>query len=366
MRLLPEHLHEQLERWRTRRSGQNNDWLSSSTSPTDEQEEMEPLAMLAHSLQRAAPMQPDARFADLLEVRLQRAAALHFHTHQTKKQEHWDLGHKLVPIRLTWARPRTIGVCLCVLFLFLGVGALVLRSFPLAPQNAQAQVHRVEVTEQAVHTQLLILAGLTDPIHAQAYRNALTKLEQQIDDCAHEVDNVPTGSDWDHAESEFIEVKTDARQALSLFLPNLATPERVITTTELGQLGAPVPTVDSAQLTLIPTKNQITIILHGKGILPGAHLLIDNVEIPVNGVLQNGVFTITIPWATQQSLPQTLGILNTDHTAAQTTVLTVKDEPENDDRGADDSGSHGSDDGSGGGGHRDGGGSGGSGHRGPG
>lgn len=350
MKLLADHFHEQLERYRTHRSEQNKNGPLSSASPFDEQEEVESLLTLAQSLQKAKPMQVDSQFAHLLEQQLLAAAAQHVHAGQTLKKEEWRHKFWLIPMRLTMPRLRMVCAGVCLLALGLGVSFLALSMHTAPPQTTQTVTMQIEQTEAEAHTQLHLLLSLANPAHAQAYRQELVKLDKQITDCAHEASAMPTGtSSWAHANEELTELKQLSRQELYQLLQDLALPEQVVTTTELGHLGATVPVVQNAQFTFIPSTNQATVFLLGSGILPGAHLLIGNQEYPETGVLQNGGFEITIPWSTQLALPQQLGILNTNHTAAQTTALTTHD---GDDHGADDGGGDdGGHRGGGGGGH---------------
>lgn len=338
MRWLPERFYEQLSRCRAHRSGENRNRPQPSALST--KEEVEPLTTLARRLQKATPMQVDAHFADLLEKQLLASTARQALFKQATKRACWKQGFRFSPMKFTTMSLSTRMALCCLFVLCLGTGVLVTGSLPLPQKTALASTRQIELTEHAAHAQLLTLANLADPAHAQAYRGELAKLDQQIDDCAHEVETVPEKSGWQHANHELIELKTDARQALYRFLPGLALPERVLTTSELGKLGATVPVVRSASFTLNATKNQATVFLQGSGIMPGAHLLLDTQEIPVSGVIQNGGYQITIPWSAQSPLPQHLGILNTNHTAAQTSTLTVQTTQNSGNTGGDDGGGH--------------------------
>lgn len=347
MKLLADHFHEQLERYRAHRSEQNESGSLLPASLSDEQEEVESLLTLAQSLRKAKPMQVDAQFASLLEQQLLVAAAQHVHTGQTLKKEEWRYRFWLIPMWLTMPRLRTVCAGICLLALGLGASFLALSMHAAPPQTTQTVTVQIEQTEAEIHAQLRLLFSLANPVHAQAYRQELVKFDQQIADCAHEASVVPAGtSGWAHANEELTELKQLSRRELYRLLQDLALPEQVLTTTELGHLGATVPVVQNAQFTFFPSTNQAMVFLLGSGILPGAHLLIGEQELPETGVLQNGGFEITIPWSTQQPFPQQLGILNTDHTAAQTTALTTRD---GDEQSGDDGGHRG-----GGGGGRDG------------
>ena len=337
MRLFPKRIHKRREYCRAHRSRQNRDWPQFPASSTDEQE-VESLMTLAHGLPRVTPLQVDAQFAERLEKQLLTSAARQQLLQATKK-ERWVQRYRS-PIKLTMMYTRAAILSICLLLVILVAGVLALRSHSLSPPTAHSTVKQVDMTDQAARTQLQLLAGFANPAHAQSYRGALVELNEQITECSQEVATVPAGFSRDQAEQEMVRLKADTRHALYQFLVGLAVPERVLTTTELGNVGATVPVVQNAQFTLTPSKSQAVVLLHGSGIEPGAHLLIDNQEVSVNGTMQNGGYGITIPWSAQLPVPQQLGVLNTDHTAAQTTTLTITVEQNNDDRGGD-GGGHG-------------------------
>lgn len=330
-------------------------YTSASFDETEEQE-IESLMTLAHSLQRAAPLQVDEHFADLLEKRLRVSAAQRaWAAQQTQRR------------RTRARRPRiaskrrgimaVFAACACVGLLVLSAGgiALLVKS-PHVPQRPVAStVQQVKQTDQAAHALLRTLNSLADPTHAQDYRKALINLDQQVVACAREVATVPSGSGWEEAMQELTELKADARGALYRLLVNLAFPERVLTTTELGKLGASVPVVSSAVFTLVPGKGQALILFHGSGISSGAHALVDGQEITGSGVTEAGGYEMTIPWSGTQPILHVLGVLNGDNTAAQTTSCTfqVGQNTATDQDGDGDGGHDGGQ--SGGGGGRDGG-----------
>lgn len=338
MRLLPKHLRGQLGRLRTRRARQDTDHPPpTDSSPLDDMQEVAPLVTLARSFRKAPPLQVDERFADRLEELLLASTARQAQISQIKEQERKERRFWIASIGLL-ATPRARGVVMAcsLLVLCLGAGLMVMRGLP--PSQSQttrstSTIKQVQLTDQAAHTQLNLLTSLANPEHAQTYRAELTKLEQQIYDCAQEAATVPTRSEWDQAEQELTDLKADARQVLYQLLSGLALPERVLTTTELGNLGAAVPVLRTVELSLTPTHTQATIHLLGSGILPGARLLIDDLMLTVNGVWQNGWYDITIPWSMSRPQPHSLGLLNMDNTATQTVTFAIEIEQGNDDRG---------------------------------
>ena len=124
-------------------------------------------------------------------------------------------------------------------------------------------------------------------------------------------------------ESQLATLQADARHTLRGLLPQLALPERLLTTDELGRLGDTVPHLVSAEMVLPAHQGgQATISIAGEDIQPGAQLLVDTQLMEVRGSLQNGWYVFVANWVGNQH-PQRLGILNPDGTAAQTTTITL-------------------------------------------
>ena len=332
-------------------NGHQPDKLASSDEM--EEQEIEPLMTLAHSLQKAAPLQVDEHFATLLEERLRTSAALRVWASQpTQTSVHTLSAAPPMPKKRKVFSLSAALVCVCVLALCCGGIVLAMRSFQAPQRKTPATVQQVELTDQAAHTLLQTLNRLATPTHAQEYRQALVDLDQQVVACEEEVARVPPSSGWDKAEQEFLELKADARGELYQLLVNLALPERVVTTTELGKLGATVPVVSDAQFTLVPAQNQAVVLVHGSGISAGAHVLIDGLDISGTGIMENGGYEMTIPWAANRPSPQLLGILNGDNTAAQTTTVKVQTGQSTPDPDGDGDGHDGGHDGGQSGGHR--------------
>jgi len=106
-------------------------------------------------------------------------------------------------------------------------------------------------------------------------------------------------------------------------LPHLALPERLVTTDELGRLDDTVPRLTSAVIVLpVHPNEQTTVSISGDDIQPGAQLLVDNRLVQVRGSFQNGLYVFVAQWVGNQH-PHSIGILNPDETAAQTTVITL-------------------------------------------
>jgi len=333
MKPLPDRLNDQLER-RTTRSWQSEeppDWLLSPVHTPDQDPEVDELVALALRVQSAPHLQVDPEFAGQLEQHiLVRNAALRLER----------------PVR-SWTYPRLlqahpvfrIALSLCLLLLLLGTGVLVTAAQVTSPDNPlyvvkhweqQVQVSLVKSPEnqaqlelQFARDRLKMLVNLADAAHAQAYGEALVELDQQLYAASRAINALPAGVDHDRVESQLATLQADARHTLRGLLPQLALPERLLTTDELGRLGDTVPHLVSAEIVLPAHPNgQAVISIAGEDIQPGAQLLVDSRLMDVRGSLQNGWYVFVANWVGNQH-PQRLGILNPDGTAAQTTTITL-------------------------------------------
>jgi hypothetical protein len=222
---------------------------------------------------------------------------------------------------------------------------------------------------QAARDQLNVLANA----HRDAYSQALTNLDKQVNTAAQLINAVPSGPNRDQLTGELTALKVDARRILRNLLPQCSLSERLITTEELGRLGDVVTQLNSATISFsastpidnssngsdtadkdVPSHQspnrshqgsnqghqhshqspgrshptqvrhaspiQITISIRGGNLYLGGQLLINGVLITGHGTLQNGIYTFVVTWNSSQ-LPQTIGILNTDGTLAQTTHI---------------------------------------------
>jgi hypothetical protein len=182
---------------------------------------------------------------------------------------------------------------------------------------ARSPSDQAEVSLQIARDRLNALANA----HGETYRQALADLNGQINTAMQILDTLPAGQDRNHLANELDTLKASARHALRDLLPKLSLSERLMTTDELRQLGDPVTQLNHAAIIVSsPSPTQATISLTGNNLYPGGHLLIDQVFMEDNGMLQNGTYIFTVSW-NRQSSPQTIGILNTDGTVAQTTVI---------------------------------------------
>jgi Domain of unknown function (DUF5667) len=333
MKSLPEGLNDRLERrhvcsWNAE---EPPDWLLSPAHAPSQDPEADELVALALRLQSAPPLQVDPDYAWHLEQRiLARNATLHLE----RPVRGWSF------LRLLRAHPvLRVALSLCFLLVLLLTGALVGAAQATNPDSPlytvkrweqQVQVSLANSPENQAHLDLQFaqdrlktLVTLADAVHAQAYSEALVELDQQLAAASRASNALPAGAEQDRVESQLATLQAAARHTLRGLLPQLALPERLLTTDELGRLGDTVPHLTRVDLTLpVHPNGQAVINISGDDIQPGAQLLVDSQLVDVRGSLQNGWYVFVANWAGNQH-PQRLGILNPDGTAAQTTTITV-------------------------------------------
>ncbi len=195
-------------------------------------------------------------------------------------------------------------------------------------QHAQVSLtnspeNRAEWDLQAAKEQLDRLAGQANAAHEEAYLPALSAFDQQVSGAESAIQALPAGPHRERLSNELTALDGEARHTLRGLLPQLDVPERLITTDELGRLGDRVPHLLSIAIVLsAPANEQATISISGDNIQPGAQLLVDGQIMEAQGSYQDGLSVFTINWSGSQQ-PTSIGILNPDDTAAQTTVITM-------------------------------------------
>lgn len=347
MKPLPERLNDQLERQNARswNGEEPQGWLLSSAHAPHGDPEVDELVDLAHRLQSAPSLQVDPDFAWQLERRiLMHNGALRVQ----RSRRRW-----LFPRLLRTHPVFGVALSLCLLLLLLGTGVMVAAAQVSNPDNplyavksleqhvqaslANSPESQAEMDLQFARDRLNTLANLVHS--AGAYAQAIADLEQQISSASKAIDALSAGTYHDRLVSELAALEADARGTLRRLLPQLALPERLVTTSELGLLGDNVPRLKSVVIALpIHPNGHATITISGEGIQPGAQLLVNGRLVDVEGSLQNGLYVFITDWVGNQH-PQSIGILNPDNTAAQTTAITLKT---SDDHGSSDgNGNHG-------------------------
>jgi hypothetical protein len=332
MKSLEDHLNDQLEH-RGAAPGHQRQHPGGFLRPAPEREhhpEIADLIALASYLQQAPQIQVAPDFARQLERRIIRRQA------ELRLQR----GHKRRSLfSLLRMRPVLSGVLgVCLFFCLLSTSVLALAAQitdPASPLYAlkrweqQVQIRFSSPADQAAldlqfaQDRLQTLASLADAAHEEAYEQALADLDQQINAAASAIKSLPAGASHDHLADELVSLKRETIKTLRLLLPRLTLSECLETTNELAHVGDRVPLLTRATLTLPAHPNgRATISLFGTTIEAGAHLLVDGRAIEGSGTLHNGQITFVINWNGNQH-PRSLGLLNPDSTAAQTTTITI-------------------------------------------
>jgi len=330
MNPLDERLNDHLEQL-VQNSGHDGHQASGFTGPAPERTpEIEDLVVLAQRLQSAPQLQVAPDFANQLERRLlRRHVELRL---QSRKRRS--------PFVLLRARPLlSAALGLCVLFCLLSTSLLAWAAQVSNPTNplyalkrweqhvqvqfASSPAAQATLDLQFAHEQLNALASLADPARAEAYHEGLLDLDQQLRSASSLIHGLPAGSQHDQLAGEFADLQARAIHELRGFLPRLDLPERLATTDALGRLGDTVPTLSHATLTLPAHPNgQATIILAGSDLQVGAQLLVNGRVVEASETVQPGQAIFVVNWRGGQH-PQSLGILNLDGTAVQTTAITI-------------------------------------------
>lgn len=285
--------------------------------------DIEGLVSQAQWLQQAEPLQVDEDFAHRLETRLlARQAVLKPQT--ARQQRRW----KAVP-STTWVR-RPLGAVamLCaLLLLLLGSGLLVAAhgASPGSPlygvkrweggmrYGLNAQTVQAAQDYQEAHDRLLMVASVTSPAsNTKAYSDALNGFVRSLATFENDVSKFPSGSEREQLAKDLVSLKLDARHTLRGLLTHLTITQRLTTTTELAQLGEPVPLLTKIIITSTPgSSSQVVITFEGSNIQPGARLVIDGQLVTANQLFKGGSYQFTLKWEKQQA-PHSLGIQNPD------------------------------------------------------
>ena len=291
MKPLEERLNDRLEQagWGSGRNGQHPGGFTLPVREREHDGEVDELVALARRLHQARPLQVAPDFARQLERRMVRRSAELQLQRGSRRRSFCSL------LRARPALSAVLGICLLLCLLSTSVLALAAQvSDPTSPlyglkrweQHVQLQLSGSPADQATLdlhfaRDRLKTLPSLADTAHARAYRRALADLDQQVNAAAAAID-------------------------------------------ELARLGDTVPLVRQAALTLPAHPNaRATISFTGLDLQPGAHLLVDGKVIEETGTLQRGQMVFVMDWNGNQH-PHSLGMLNPDGTATETTAITIK------------------------------------------
>lgn len=331
MKPLPERFNDALEQQLAARRAQKRPEDQDQVLPTGNDPEVEKLLALARRLQTAPPLQVDQEFARRLEGRLRaHQAAQHLARSEPKKAFWWFQG----PVLRTAFILATVIICI----ILLGTGVMITAAQATNPSNPlyivrqweqgiqqatpTAITNQAEQERQGVLDQLHTLSGLAKPAQTAAYNQGIIVLDQKLIHLTLTINALPGGPEQQRMLSELRTLKTTVNATLRGFLPQLAIAERLTTTDELSQLGDQVPELTNAAMVVsMSPKEQATVSLAGKNLVPEARLLIDDQLATADASIQNGIHVFVVDWSGQQA-PATLGIMNPDGTATHTKTIT--------------------------------------------
>ncbi len=314
-----------------------NGWQDANAGTPDP--EVERLVTLARRLRSTPELQVDPAFARHLEQKLHARQATLRLARQRAAWQGWFLPGR-------WrAHPLISTAAALCLVLLLGVGVLAAAHGVKNPNNPlygiktweqQVQVSlagsapsQAELYLQFARDRLDALSGLADGGHGEAYQKTLSDFDQQFTLASQQISSLPAGDERNHLAAELTTLSNDAMTRLRSFLPHLDLTEQLVTTGELGHLGASVPQLVSVEVTLPAHANgQALVTLRGANIASGAQLLVDGKLKTATGTRQGDVFIFVVEKWTGSQHPHSVGILNPDGTAAQTTHVSIKTAPD--------------------------------------
>ncbi|GHO48851.1 hypothetical protein [Ktedonospora formicarum] len=309
--------------------------MATSSTHEDANTVLLELLAVAQTLQAVPQLQVDAEFAHRLEHRLlARQVTL---KRASRRSSWWQL-----LLRPSLSLRPLVGVAvLCLLIVFFATGILVAAAHTTNPSNPLYSLKRWEYQMQAplsgkptsltqaewdaqfAQDQLSVLTTLAStgqaPQSAQ-YRDELATFDQAMRIFAHDIEQLPQGTDRQRMEGEYTSRAIDARGALHTLLGHLPLAERQQTTVVLGHLGELVPHLTTAIVTTPAHGTQLlTITLTGDHFQSGAQLLINNRVMTIQGTLQQDQYVFVLTWNSAQI--HSVGLLNRDGTVVQTTSI---------------------------------------------
>ncbi len=291
------------------------------------------LGPLLESAQRLAPLrtaQPDPAFARAFEERMLAQA-----DEQRQREEPGAL-RRFPAIRSAALRPALVAA---VLLLALGLGTLTAAG-AAGPGSPLFGLHRLEQRFQVgiagdsadrAHQHLQFARQWLAAVHDAAaqhrgdptYSDALAALRAEDTDAAHEIAQVPADTQRAALEADLAALRVDERTTLQAALLAIGWPDRITTTTALGELGVAVPRVTGATLAA-GDDGRWHVTLMGAGFESGAVLLVNGQPAGAVTAMSNGLLMAWLPLDDLEQAPASLGVGNLDGTAAATDIVQVQ------------------------------------------
>ncbi len=301
------------------------------------------MGMLAQDLQASSPLIPDPVFIQGLKRKILAHSLDRAQTKMVQDKPYQLIGRGIVlHIRL---------VCALLLFFVLtGSGTIIAMAATVS--NPDDSLYGVKVWEQ--HVQLSLpnspqgranmslhiirdrlnaIPSLTGAAHAMAYQQALDDIQLQIKEVTSVIETLPPGSERDKLSSELETVRANTRHTLYGVLLKLPLAEQLTTTAVLGQLGTPVPSIES--VTVIITTyhtSQAIVTITGVNLTSTMRLMINGKFVSSGCTLWNNSCVFAVPWHGKRS-PHVIAVVNRDGTSAQTTSIQFVSIDRNNDRG---------------------------------
>jgi hypothetical protein len=211
--------------------------------------------------------------------------------------------------------------------LVLGMAASATPGSPLYGLRRLEQHVQVQLAGSAAARAQLHLAYALDALdaldaavshHAQtgAYAAALDAFQTEVRAAAQSLTLVPPGAQHDAIAVQLAALRQHGRHDLRAALASRDWSERISTTRVLGQLGATVPTITSAQVEATPhgTAQQWRITLLGSGFEADAQLLLNEQPVGAERAITPTEFQATVELPPGRSIIS-VGIGNPDGTA---------------------------------------------------
>ena len=331
MKPLQQHSADQLEELLSSRTGQNSSAQLRPVVPNGVDAEVSEMVELAGRLQASPAVVVDTAFAQRLERKvLAHSVRYNTQTKATGRNWHWLFG-RAPHIWVTLA-----ALLFCVLA---GTGTVIAMAASVSNSDnplygvkeweqhvqlslANSPQNKADVSLQNIRATLNAAASQADASHASTYHQTIEDIQQQFDTVSQMINTLPAGSDRQRLSSELATLKNDARHTLYSLLPKLPFTEQLATTTLLGHLGAPVPTIQQATVVVAGHHSgQARITITGTNLTRNTHLVINNQPVTGTCALQHNTCIFVIPWY-NQGPPSAIAVLNSDDTTAQMTVIT--------------------------------------------
>lgn len=335
MNPLEERLNDHLNRPATR-NGQPLGNLRVLEAESASQADLHELFALARHLQAHPQVQVAPDFAGQLERRmLRRQAELRLQqkrgrfSSRTFFHAHRVLGSALVACLLCCL----FGTSLLALAAQTGRPGNLLYGLKRWEQQVQIQFARpddqVTMHLGLARDDLNALPSLATANHFQDYDETLRDLDHQVAEADTALTSVPAGLSHDQLVQELASFKRTIRQTLRPLLPKLPFQECLTTTTVLAHSGDTVPQLTRATVILpVHVHANARVSLEGTNMAATAQLVVNGRVDRGLGTLHDDLLTYEVNWDGHQPL-QSLGILNPDGTAAQITMITVKQNTSN-------------------------------------